>query len=174
MPITFTNKDLRAALGFHPNTVYSWTKDLPRSSPEGRYPLSFDVVHVLPRLTHSQACNLLPRCESDNGLWVGDEGTIMPACRRLSDWFETDEGMSRRVAQVRATFFNSLSGTPSGAIAADAERVRQLLPVSCYTLPYIVTGDTADLPTAEGWPSFARAFALVHSSMPAYGEVLAA
>ncbi|GGA98295.1 hypothetical protein GCM10011324_05690 [Allosediminivita pacifica] len=95
---------------------------------------------------------------------------MLPVAERLCGWISTHPDMAERLHAVRVTFFNAIAATVrTGALASDTERLRLLLPLSQWTLPFIVTGETSGLPHFR---KFAPGFAMVHTAAPYAGELL--
>jgi hypothetical protein len=102
---------------------------------------------------------LLASARDDGEIYVGHDLDLAEA---LADWINVSPAMKERLARVRATFFSALAGsTQSSAWHSEVERIRSLLCLSAHVLPYVLTGDKSGLPS---FPSFSRAFVLVHSS----------
>ncbi len=126
-------------------------------------PRKYNLAAILPTITREKYRVLIPELlktgVDDGELYVGDDEMLGDA---LGRWLEEDPAMRERLKRVRGEFAAGLAGsTQSSTWLEDLERVRSLLPLSQYVLPFVLIGDKSGLPD---WNRFARAFTLVHSS----------
>ncbi|WP_406736859.1 hypothetical protein [Thioclava sp. GXIMD4215] len=171
MTLTVSTDDVARASGKTHTTVLRWTSDVPKVSEPGARAHRYNIAHILPRLNASQSSTLLGLAQHDAGLWVGGDD-MLPAAEGVCSWMEQHPMMLKRLKMVRISFFNALAcKIDTGLLVSDTERLRTLLVLSQYVLPFLITGDNSSLPE---FSLFAPTFAVMHSSTPREVEFLAA
>lgn len=115
-----------------------------------------DVLSTLKKSERNAVPALFKAAEIVPCLTVGE--SIVATARRLEAWLNAEE--SRRLAECRVRFIESLSALQTGDLFLFAERLRLAVQLHLHVLAYVL-GLRPDQPN---WPVFGPQFAIANAS----------